>query len=157
LRCLDPTKEPVQTLGPLIVQELIKMLDDHNPFAKKRMARERLSNYEDEGIAIRIIGAQEGDPVQYNLPTTDELAMLICGDLYFGTFKRDIIIKKHNKDLKRICSLCPVYMPLQYPLLLTFGERGFQIGVPYVGMENADKNRRSHVTMQDFFCYRFSL
>jgi hypothetical protein len=46
-------------------------------------------------------------------------------------------------------------MPLQYPLLFTFGERGFQIGVPYVEMENADNNRRSHVTMQDFFCYRF--
>lgn len=99
LRCLDPTKEPVQTLGPLIVQELIKMLDDHNPFAKKKMARVRLSDYEDEGIAIRIIGAQEGDPVQYNLPTTDELAMLICRDLYFGTFKRDIIIKNTTKTL----------------------------------------------------------
>jgi hypothetical protein len=86
LRCLDPTKEPVQTLGPLIVQELIKMLDDHNPFAKKRMARERLSNYEDEGIAIRIIGAQEGDPVQYNLPTTDELAMLTCNVIYIYMF-----------------------------------------------------------------------
>jgi hypothetical protein len=40
-------------------------------------------------------------------------------------------------------------------VLFTFGERGFQIGVPYVETENADKNRRSHVTMQDFFCYRF--
>ena len=60
---------------------------------------------------------------------------MVRGDLSFGTFKRDIIIQKHNKDLKRICSICPVYMPLQYPLLFTFGERGFQIGVPYVEME----------------------
>jgi hypothetical protein len=42
-------------------------------------------------------------------------------------------------------------------VIFTFGERGFQIGVPYVEMENADKNRRSHVTMQDFFLLSFSL
>jgi hypothetical protein len=46
-------------------------------------------------------------------------------------------------------------MALQYPLLFPFGERGFQIGIPYVGMENAEKSARSHMTMQDFFSYRF--
>jgi hypothetical protein len=113
LKCLHSTKEPVQALDPVIVQELIKMLDDYNPFAKKfRMARDRLSDYENEDFIIRIIGAREGDPVQYSLPTTDELAMLVCGDLSLDTFKRDIIIQKHNKDLKRISSLHPAYMPL---------------------------------------------
>jgi hypothetical protein len=156
LKCLHSTKEPVQALDPVIVQELIKMLDDYNPFAKKfRMARDRLSDYENEDFIIRIIGAREGDPVQYSLPTTDELAMLVCGDLSLDTFKRDIIIQKHNKDLKRISSLHPAYMPLQYPLLFPFGERGFQVGVPYVGLENANNNSRSHMTMQDFFSYRF--
>ncbi|PWZ32856.1 hypothetical protein Zm00014a_000747 [Zea mays] len=64
LRCLNPTKESIQNIDPLIVQELIKMLDEHNPFAKKfRMARDRLSDYEDEDFIIRIVGAREGDPV----------------------------------------------------------------------------------------------
>jgi hypothetical protein len=41
LRCLDPNKEPVETLDPTIVKDLIKMLDLHNPFSKKfRMARD---------------------------------------------------------------------------------------------------------------------
>jgi hypothetical protein len=156
LRCLNPTKEPIQNIDPLMVQKLIKMLDEHNPFAKKfRTARDILSDYEDGDFIIRIVGAREGDPVQYNLPTTDELAMLVCGDLSLDTFKRDIIIPKHNRDLKRISSLHPVCMALQYPLLFPFGERGFQIGVPYVGMGNAQRSARSHMAMHDFFSYRF--
>jgi hypothetical protein len=139
-----------------MVQKLIKMLDEHNPFTKKfRTARDILSDYEDGDFIIRIVGAREGDPVQYNLPTTDELAMLVCGDLSLDTFKRDIIIPKHNRDLKRISSLHPVCMALQYPLLFPFGERGFQIGVPYVGMGNAERSARSHMAMLDFFSYRF--
>jgi hypothetical protein len=112
LRCLNPTKEPIQNIDPLMVQKLIKMLDEHNPFAKKfRTARDILSDYEDGDFIIRIVGAREGDPVQYNLPTTDELAMLVCGDLSLDTFKRDIIIQKHNRDLKRISSLHPLIWP----------------------------------------------
>jgi hypothetical protein len=38
---------------------------------------------------IRIIGAREGDPVQYNLPSTDDLAMLIIGEFSLDNFKRD--------------------------------------------------------------------
>jgi hypothetical protein len=57
------------------------------------MARDRLSEYDDQDFIIRIIGAKEGDAVQYNLPSTDELAMLVVGDFSMDTFKRDIIIE----------------------------------------------------------------
>jgi hypothetical protein len=46
------------------------------------MARDRLVECEDENFIIRIIGVREGDSVQYNLPTTDQLAMLIVGDFF---------------------------------------------------------------------------
>jgi hypothetical protein len=147
LRCLDPNKEPVETLDPTIVKDLIKMLDLHNPFSKKfRMARDWLADYENEDFIIRIIGAREGDPAQYNLPTTDELSMLIVGDFSLDTFKRDIIIEKHNRYLKHISSLHPAYMALQYPLLFPYGERGFQV-VLYNGVTQAEKNTRCHMTM----------
>jgi hypothetical protein len=156
LRCIDSSNEPIESLNPLIVQQLIKMLDDHNPFTRKfRMARDRISYYENQDFIIRIIGAKEGDPVQYNLPTTDELAMLVVGDFSLDTFKRDIIIEKHNKSLKRISSLHPAYMPLQYPLLFPYGERGFQIGVLYSGVDVSEANTRRYMTMQDFYCYHF--
>jgi hypothetical protein len=83
------------------------------------MARDRLADYENQDFSIRIIGAREGDSVQYNLPTTDELAMLIVGDFSMDTLKRDIIIETRNKDLKQISSLHPAYMPNSVYVILT--------------------------------------
>jgi hypothetical protein len=33
------------------------------------------------------VGAKEGDHVKYNLPTNDDLAMLVIGDFSLDTFK----------------------------------------------------------------------
>ncbi|AQK67018.1 Retrotransposon-like protein [Zea mays] len=141
---------------PQIVNELLQMLDTHNPFAKKfRIAKKRLTEHANEEFIIRIIGAKEGDPVQYDMPTTDDLAMLVIGDFSLETFKRDIIIETRNSELKRISSLHPAYMALQYPLLFPYGERGFQVGVMYSGIQNKQPNSRIHMTMQDYYCYQF--
>jgi CRISPR/Cas system type I-B associated protein Csh2 (Cas7 group RAMP superfamily) len=78
---------------------------------------ERLKDYPKENFILRIVGAKEGDPLQYNLPTTDDRAMLVVGDCSLDTFKRDIVIETRNKELKRISELHPAYMALQYPLL----------------------------------------
>jgi hypothetical protein len=97
LRCLGPDDGPHGTLEPSIVAALMKMLDENNPFAKKlRTARERLRDYPEEEFIIRIVGAREDDPIQYNLPTTDDLAMLVVGDFSLDTFKRDIVQKRRT-------------------------------------------------------------
>jgi hypothetical protein len=156
MQCISSNNQPIEDLDPDIVQELIKTFDLHNPFAKKfRMARDRLAECEDENFIIRIIGAREGDSVQYNLPTTDQLAMLIVGDFSLHTFKRDIIIETKNRELKRISSLHPAFMPLQYPLLFLYGERGFQVGVLYSGVNPIEQRARMHMTMQEYYCYQF--
>jgi hypothetical protein len=68
---------------------------------------------------------------------------------------KEIIIERHNKEFKCISSPHPAYMALQYLLLFPYGERGFQIGVLYSGMYQAEPNTRSRMTMQDYFCYQF--
>jgi hypothetical protein len=144
-------------LQPLIVHRLMEMFDPCNPFVKKlRAARERLQDYPDEEFIIRIAGAKEGSPVQYNLPTTDDLAMLV-GDFTLETFKRDIVIETRSRELKRILALHPAYMALQYPLLFPFGERGFQVGVLYnrILNRNREERKRVHITMQDYYAYQF--
>ena len=156
INALDSGDRTQDNFDPVIIRNLIKMLDDHNPFVKKfRMARDRLADNPNEEFTIRLIGAKEGDPIQYNLPTTDELAMLVVGDFTLDTFKRDIIIETQNKELKRISSLHPAYMALQYPLLFPFGERGFQVGVLYNGATSSGQNARKHLTMQEYYCYQF--
>ena len=156
LQALHPDDGPPSCIDPSIVQMLTSMLDEYNPFAKKfRMARERIMEHGDEDFVIHIVGADEGDPVQYNLPSTDQLAMLVVGDFSLDSFKRDIIIETKSGRLRHISSLHPAYMPLQYPLLFPYGERGFQVGVLYAGTTRKQKGKHQTVTMLEYFRYHF--
>ena len=65
------------------------------------------------------------------MPHTEELAILVVGELNLEKYKRDIIVTSKFKGLQRISILYPAYMPLQYPLLFPYEERGFQLGIPY--------------------------
>jgi hypothetical protein len=65
LHALNPSKRPSEPLDPRVVDELLRMLDEHNPLARQfRLARDRLEQDADEEFIIRIVGATEGDPVQ---------------------------------------------------------------------------------------------
>jgi hypothetical protein len=137
IECLGSDDGPNRSLEPSIVGTPMKMLDDHNLLVKKfRIAKQRLEDYPEEDFIIRLVGAREGDPVQYNLPTTDDLAMLVVGDFSLDTFKRVIIIETRSKELKRISTLHLAYMALQYLLLFPYGERGFQVGILYNGISS---------------------
>ena len=109
-----------------LVQALADMLDEHNPLVQQfRMARDRLSEEDTEEFVIRIVGPHDGDPPQYSLPATEELAMLVVGDFTLDTFQRDIVVQPRSGHLEHISSLHPAFMALQYPLLFPYGERGF--------------------------------
>ena len=118
------------------------MLDQYNPLVKTfRHARDLLEQYNSLDISIRIIGADKGDPVQCQMPHTEELAILVVGELNLEKYKRDIIVTSKHKGLQRISILHPAYMPLQYPLLFPYKERGFQLGIPY---HDNKKKRKQH-------------
>lgn len=58
------------------------------------------------------------DPRIYNLPTSDEVAALIVGDLENMDLGRDMIVKKRSGDLEKIHETHPSFIPLQYPMVL---------------------------------------
>jgi hypothetical protein len=71
--------------------------------------------------------------------------MLIVGDLSLENYKRDIIVSTHKNSLQRVSIFHPTYMPLQYSLLLPYGERDFQLGIKYHGQninQNIDDSKR---------------
>jgi len=154
LRALHPDERPSEPLDPAIIESLTQMVDAYNPLARQfRLARDRLADDSNEEFIIRIVGAREGDPVQYNLPTTDQLAMLV--DFTLDTFQRDIVVQARCGQLQHISALHPAYMALQYPLLFPYGERGFQVGVFYDGANVSGKKKRIKMTMQDYFRHAF--
>jgi hypothetical protein len=141
-------------LDKAIVKGLEDMLNIHNSLVKKfRMAKQILKENEFANVSIRIVAPGESDGPQFNLPSTDELACLVFGELTAEAPKRDIIIHGRGSDLQRISSLHPAYMSLQYPLLFPYGQRGFQLGVKYIGVDTSDPKKRQNMTMQDFYCF----
>ena len=82
-----------------------------------------------------------------------ELAALVVGGFTLEAPCRDLIIHGRGEWLQRISSLDPSYMLLQYPLLFPYGERGFQLGVHYIGADINDETKRVKMTMQDYYCF----
>ena len=86
----DPSERDI---NPQIVRDLKNMLDESNPLVKIfRHARDLLDQHEDIDISIRIIGANKGDQIQYEMPHPDELAILIVCNMSLENYKRDIIV-----------------------------------------------------------------
>ncbi|KAL6662326.1 hypothetical protein ACP70R_000185 [Stipagrostis hirtigluma subsp. patula] len=163
IRALDPSERIEADLDRDIIVGLLQMLDEHNPLVRSfRMARDRL---------------RECDPVQYNLPTCEQLALLVVGDFSVDTYKRDIVVHCLDGNLQRISPLHPALMALQYPLLFPYGERGYQLGI-YCDAAPTRRSRSSSrsntrgsasrasgsrprpvgqvkVTMQDYYRYWF--
>ncbi|KAF8984062.1 hypothetical protein BDQ17DRAFT_1393890 [Cyathus striatus] len=68
----------------------------------------------------------------YNLPSVNEVAMILPGD-GSTTDYRDIIVTKRNpegKPLRRIHEGHPAYTPLHYVILFPFGENGWHSKIP---------------------------
>ena len=64
----------------------------------------------------------------YNLPTADEVAMILLGAQ--SKAPCDIILCNCDGPLYQISDLHPAYAPLQYPLLFPWGEMDGKTGSP---------------------------
>lgn len=78
---------------PEIVTELTSMLDSHNDLVKAFcFARDRLKDHGDEKISLRLLGCDARDEIQYNLPTSGEIAGIVVGDYSNGEYTYDVMV-----------------------------------------------------------------
>ena len=114
--------------SPSTMRSLQTMLLEFHPFANVfKHAFEVLERYphdSDAHIRLRVMPGQ--DRRRYNLPSTDEVAVILPGD---GTApqRRDIILRSRtdNGSLTRIDDGHPAYCPLHYVLLFPNGDLGW--------------------------------
>ncbi|GFZ19875.1 hypothetical protein Acr_28g0005800 [Actinidia rufa] len=67
------------------------------------------------------------DKRRYNLPTSDEIAVILPGDGTEVNGMRDIVLHlRGNNELMRISECHPAYLPLHYVLLFPRGELGWE-------------------------------
>nr|AAG13610.1 hypothetical protein [Oryza sativa Japonica Group] len=141
---------------PSIVTRLGAMLDQHNDLVKSfRYARDRLNEHGNEQIALRLLGCNAKDEVQYNLPTSGEIAGIIVGDSSNDAYTYDVVVQSSDNRLRQVSALHPSYMALQYPLFFPYGERGFHLGIKYTDFPSIAGTSRRYVTMLEYYRYRF--
>lgn len=127
------------------------MLDEHNPLTKSfRMARDRIGYTDGANVRLRLIGRRKTDGRTYNLPSVDEVAALIVGDV--GSYdKRDLVIEYKNGVLKRINELHPAYIPMQYPILFPKAEDGYTVDI---GFSEGTSFQRKTISIREWLAYR---
>lgn len=141
-------------LDPNILQKIMQLLDEINPLALFRMAKDRIKQQQTIDFHIRLIGIRHATMREYNAPTTSEVAALIVSDLGASTTGKDIIIDDKNHGLKRITESHPSYMALQYPILSPYGEDSYHPDIPYCIENKRRKTQSKTVTQREFYAYR---
>src|SRR5882724_2144646 len=109
------------------ISDLQDMMLEHNPFVGIfRQGQEILwEQSEDNHLHVRLTYKAHTDPHRYNLPTSDEIAVILPGDGTPEGDKCDIILCRKGGGLKRISECHPTYSPLHYVLLFPKGELGW--------------------------------
>lgn len=113
------------------LQSLQDMLLYHHQYVPVyRHAHEILSCYnpdDDVSIRLRVMPGYHRHRGRYNLPTTDEVAVILPGvdgeNTQFS--QRDIVLRYRTGGLQIISDLHPAYVPLYYVLLFPYGENGW--------------------------------
>ncbi|KAF8109176.1 hypothetical protein N665_0101s0007 [Sinapis alba] len=159
-KCLSSGKQGLQnnnkdSLRKDIIEKLMKMLDEVNPYVKKfRTARDRFKIQPEESFHMRIVSDRTKDARTYNTPTASKVAALIPGDFSLDMAKRDILLQQKSENLLRINEIHAAYLALQYPLLFTYGEDGFRLGMKKGVTKATKKHKKPNISMRQLFAFR---
>lgn len=156
VRCARNTR-----LNRSLLLQLTTMLTDINPFIRiYKTARERLANQSQNlrillNPQIRLVVESGADRRRENLPTSDEVAVIIPDETAEQSC-RDILLAVRNPGrnspaLTRVNVTHAAYMPLHYVLLFPHGDLGWHYGLTIHG------NHRTVQRLQQREFYRFRL
>ncbi|KAI7943394.1 hypothetical protein MJO29_013238 [Puccinia striiformis f. sp. tritici] len=106
-----------------IVSDLVKLMHEFNPYAKLfSNARRLLKNEPHKTLALTTICKPGMDPKRYNVPTPEEIGIIVKGD---GTIDRErqIRLARKNGTYEYISDMHSSYFPLRYPIFFPYGSQ----------------------------------
>ena len=113
------------TLDPIIMECLQTLILTHHRWARIfKHALEVFEESECENVSIQLTANQNRDRRRWNLPTADEVAVVIPGDGTQSYGHREIVVHLRDGPLRKIGDGSPMYECLQYPFLFIHGEDG---------------------------------
>ncbi|KAF6741497.1 hypothetical protein DFP72DRAFT_783689, partial [Ephemerocybe angulata] len=107
-------------------------LNEHNPYVRifrhayEVMERRRQEGNPDVSVRLQVATPTSGAHARRrNLPTADEVAVVICDSNGEDPNPRDIVLYQRSGGLRFINDLHPSYSPLYYVVLFPRGEAGW--------------------------------
>ncbi|TDL14451.1 hypothetical protein BD410DRAFT_702923, partial [Rickenella mellea] len=124
---LDQRMQRNSNLRRDTMELLQHMLERHHFYAGiYKHAHEILSEHDGvEDISINLRVDNSRDRRRYNLPTAEELAVILPGNGAQPSESRDIVLRQRDGPLRRVHDGHPAYAPLHYVLLFPHGEDGW--------------------------------
>jgi hypothetical protein len=131
-------------------------MDAHNILVKSfRMVRDYIQIHDSVPVSLQLFRNHQHDPSTYNMPSVDEVAALVVGDIGDDEDGRDIVVRKHDGYFKRLHETHAKYMSLQYPLLFPFGEDQYQEDIPLNELTTTEtESKRVRVSLRAFIGFR---
>ena len=118
-------------------QDTMELLEEviytHHQYAPVYLyAHQVLAQYPEAlDVSVHLRIAPGTDQRHYNLPTADEVAVILPTNVTSTTEAHDIVLHRRTGALQRISDCHPAYAPLQHPLLFPHGENGWHPALEY--------------------------
>lgn len=131
---LDRRRSMNEDLNPETLRSLQAMIIEKNVYvdlfrhAYEIMDDQRAEGVQDPSLRLRSVPVVQEvavHPRRGNLPTADEVAVIICDSNGEDPGPRDVVLHLRGGGLWRINDLHPSYSPLYYVLLFPHGEPGW--------------------------------
>jgi len=122
-------------LDPVVMDNLQTMLLDNYLYIDHychayELIREKPVK-EQEEITIRLHVNLQQDQRTHNLPTTEEIAVIISEDgVHHALDNKDVVLWARGEQLEQISQNSPLYSALHYILLFPKGENGWHSRIP---------------------------
>ncbi|KAG5550191.1 hypothetical protein RHGRI_015221 [Rhododendron griersonianum] len=142
-------------------RDVLKTIQDclltFNPFPEKFLrAFEILNQSESVGqnLPAYLHYSSSTDCRRYNLPTADEIAIILPGDGTEKSGMRDIVLHlRGNNGFMRVNECHPAYLPLHYVLLFPRGELGWEPEMRHWDVQSKQYTDK-RLTQMEFYSFR---
>ncbi|XP_077201143.1 uncharacterized protein LOC143841157 [Paroedura picta] len=169
-----------ESCNPILLQQLSNFMAENNPFAQAcKMLYEveqeciqeaRQKHATPSTVTMAILQDREHDPRRYNVPWSNEVAIIFEADDGCPPLHRDLLIHcrrpstDHPARTERISILDPNLEPMVYPLLFPLGDQSWGIDIPLqqrpraiAQLHQQSAHPRTRVTQMQYYQYRLSV
>jgi hypothetical protein len=136
-------------LDPNVMQRLQHIILGHHRWAATfKQASDVFQQTRCPDVSIQLAVNRNRDQRRFNLPTSDEVAVIVPGDGTQSCGHRDIVVRLQDGPLQRVSDGSAMYECLQYPLLFIYGEDGFHYEL------QMSPTKEDYVSQTDYVAYR---